>query len=93
MKLDRVQPTKIEDMNIGELEIALFQRKNALAGGAHIIAYTTLALIIFWLLGWFVMTFLTMLVMLFWISAFLSIRRDIKRIQYEINDTYGVDND
>lgn len=93
MKLDRVQPTKIEDMNIGELEFALFQRLNARSGGMHFMVYTTFALIIVWLLQWWILAFFVMLFWLFCLSAVLSINADIKKIRAELNDIYGVKNE
>lgn len=87
MSLPRTK--KIEDMNAGELEIALFERRKARIGGTHVVIYTVFAIFIFWALKWWVLYWLGAAWLLFIGSGLISVHNDIKEIEQRLNDIYG----
>jgi len=83
------KPKQIEDMDAGELELALFIRLGSRRGGVHMGVYTVFAIIIFWSLHWWLFYWLGAIWLLITIAAVAKINYEIKEINSRLNDIYG----
>jgi len=83
----------IDEMNIGELEIAYIERIGARHGGVIIAFWSTIALAIMWALHIWILYWIVAAWLIFVVAGIFSIHSDVRKIQSKLNEYYGVDDD
>lgn len=89
MSLERSKP--IDEMNIGELEIAYIERIGARHGGVIIAFWSIVALAIMWALHIWILYWIVAAWLIFVVSGIFSIHSDVRKIEEKLNEVYGND--